>query len=279
MTRRKINIIRRIILIVSFLCFFAATAYLLLHFIEQQMHKHTINDLREMAYLPDANEADLFTVQEDPPVSDGNEKKTMSGKATPVIDFQKLAGINKEVCAWLKIPGTRIDYPVLYHEGNNEFYLHKDLNQKYSRYGSLYFAQGCIPIRQNTSLLVYGHHMKDGSMFAELMQYKEKNYYTKHPYIHLYTPEYNYQYQVAAVILTDVSKGNTDALYCDNYIDMSDPSTMQEFTAQIEKRQLYDTKIPLLPGDQLLMLSTCEYSSENGRLVVIARQSASGECS
>lgn len=279
MTRRRINIIRRIILIASFLCLFAAIAYLLFHYMEQQMYNNTINDIRGMAYLPDTNEADLFATQEDPPISDKENKKRATKKAKPIIDFQQLSNINKDVCAWLKIPGTHIDYPILYHNGDNEFYLHKDLNQKYSSYGSLFFAQGCIPMRQDTALLVYGHHMKDGSMFAELMQYKQKKYYTKHPYIHLYTPEYNYQYQVAAVIRTDVSKENPDALYCDNYIDMSDPSTLQAFTQEIANRQLYNTDVSLLPGDQLLMLSTCEYSSKNGRLVVIARQTASKECS
>lgn len=231
-----------------------------------------------MAYLPGTNGADLFEVQEDPLVSDKENKKTATKKANPVIDFQQLSNINKDVCAWLKIPGTNIDYPILYHDGDNEFYLHKDLNQKNSSYGSLFFARGCIPMRQDTALLVYGHHMKDGSMFAELMQYKQKEYYTEHPYIHLYTPEYNYQYQVAAVILTDISKENPDALYCDHYIDMSDPSTLQEFSQKIAKRQLYNTEVSLLPGDQILMLSTCEYSSKNGRLVVIARQTVSKEC-
>ena len=115
-------------------------------------------------------------------------------------------------------------------------------------------------------------------MFAELIRYEQKDYCTNHPYIHLYTPEYNYQYQVAAVILTDISKENPDAIYCNNYIDMSDSATMEEFAQKIEKSKLYDTGISLLPGDQLLMLSTCEYSSENGRLVVIARQTAKSEC-
>lgn len=276
MTRRRINIIRRIVLIASFLCLFAAVAYLLFHYIEQQMYNNTIKSIRDIAYLPDANDADLFAIQEDPHAS--NKKKTID-KVKPVIDFKQLSAINQDVCAWLKIPGTTVDYPVLYRVGDNEFYLHKDLYQKYSSYGSLYFAQGCIPIQENVSLLVYGHHMKDGSMFAELMHYKQKKYYKNHSYIYLYTPDYNYQYQIASVIFTDISKENPDALYCDHYIDMSNTATFQEFVQEVEKRKLYNTNVALLPGDQLLMLSTCEYSSKNGRLVVIARQTATKESS
>lgn len=276
MSRKQITIIRHIILIISLLCLFAAIGYLLLHYREQQLYNNTIKSIRDTAYIPDANEADLFAVQEGPPPVP--DKKTVTKKTPSIIDFQQLYAINKDICAWLKIPETGIDYPILYHAGDNEYYLHRDLNQNYSSYGSLFFARGCIPIQQDTSLLVYGHHMKDGSMFAGLMRYKQKEYYANHSYIHLYTPEYNYQYQVAAVILTDISNENPDALYCDEYIDMSNPATMQEFSQKIEESKLYNTGISLLPGDQLLMLSTCEYSSENGRLVVIARQTAKSEC-
>lgn len=272
MGKKRINCIRHIILIASFLCLLAAFAYLLFHFIGQQKYRNTIKSIRDMAYFPNADETELFLTQEDASVSDGEEQGTDAHSGQAIINFRYLSKINKDVSAWLKIPGTNIDYPVLHRDHDEEYYLYRDLNQKYSGYGSLFFAQGCMPLRKDTSLLIYGHHMKDGSMFAGLMQYKQKKFYDSHPYIHLYTPEYNYQYRIASVFLTDISKDNPDAIYCDDYIDMSDPAVFEEFARLTDKRELYDTDVELYPGDQLLMLSTCEYSSQNGRLVVVACQ-------
>lgn len=261
--KRKRVLASWIILAASFLCMFAATAYVLFYYIEQKQYEGTIENLREMVYLPGAEAAGV-------PEGEGKKKTGRSAKA--VIDFKLLSEINQDICAWLNIPDTEIDYPVLYHEGDAEFYLHRDLYRKNSVYGSLFFAEGCIPVQKDVSLLVYGHHMKDGSMFAGLMEFKQKKYYEKHPYLYLYTPECYYRYQIAAVVLTDISKENPDAFYCDNYIDLSDPGTFEDMARKIAQKELYQTDVTMEAGDQILMLSTCEYSSENGRLVVIAKQ-------
>lgn len=101
-----------------------------------------------------------------------------------IIDFQKLKSINKDVVAWIYIPGTKVDYPVLVGEGDEE-YLYKNINKEYTPIGSLFSFAGTNFTKGNT--FIFGHNMASSQMFGELRKYLSSGFLEGHRYIYLYT--------------------------------------------------------------------------------------------
>lgn len=110
--------------------------------------------------------------------------------------------------------------------------------------------------------------MKDGSMFKQLNSYKEESFYQEHQTITLYLEEQKYQYEVAAIYVTSVAKSGD--YY--NYLHKETRNKQMEYLQGMAAYQLYDTGVTVHETDELLSLSTCEYSSTNGRLIVLARR-------
>lgn len=182
--------------------------------------------------------------------------------------YKELKKINEDCIGWLEVPGTRIDYPVMYRKTDNEFYLHKDFYKKESRFGLPFLDGSCIPDYSSGNLIVYGHHMKDGSMFTDLMKYKDKNFWTQHNELNFYIHDKKATYLISKVckIIADENKEIYNLVYLDEQSDIN------HYLKEIDKFSLYDTGIVPKGTERLLLLSTCEYSSKNGRLVVLAMQ-------
>lgn len=122
---------------------------------------------------------------------------------------------------------------------------------------------------QSENLVIYGHNMKTGTIFGCLTGYKEADYYTEHPEIEFDTVYGDGTYEVFAAFAIDVA-ADTSFPY-NQYIDM-DEETYNDYVDEVIRRSDVDTGIRPSYGEQLLTLSTCEYSSENGRYVVVARR-------
>lgn len=114
---------------------------------------------------------------------------------------------NPDCIGWLTIDGTRIDYPVMYRSGDKNYYLHRDFNGEYSANGCLFLAEECVP-GNSDNLIIYGHHMNSGKMFADLEKYKDEGFYEEHPTILFRTIWGNEQYQIFAAFTTPVYTGN-----------------------------------------------------------------------
>ena len=200
--------------------------------------------------------------------------KTHTAKITSkkVIDFKSLKKRNQEVSAWVKIPATAIDYPVVYTKKNNTKYLKKNFDGKEDSHGTLFFEKGCVPGVSDSNLLIYGHNMKDGSMFSGLLPYRQKTYLEANSYACMFTEDANYLYKAVVAFQTDVSKKNKKGFFFSDYIDLTSDTTYQDFKKQLKKHQLYEPVEEIKKGDSLMMLSTCEYSTDNGRLVVVFKR-------
>ena len=157
-----------------------------------------------------------------------------------VVDFEALAERNNDVCGWLYCPNTVISYPVVQAEAMSA----KDFD--------------------NDNSIIYGHHMKDGGMFAGLVNYGKMNYYEKHPVFYLNTPEMNYRVEVFAAFLTD--------MYSDAYNNSFDSDEeMQAWLDAARELSAIKTDVKVQPGDRVLTLSTCTYEYDTARYVVMGK--------
>ena len=184
--------------------------------------------------------------------------------------FAPLVARNPDFVGWIKIEGTNLSFPVMYSPDRPDFYLRHDFSQEYSNYGTPYLDEDCTLTAdaQSNNLVIYGHNMKTGTIFGCLTDYKEASMYEEHPTIRLDTLYGGGDYEVYAAFAIDVVQ-DTSFPY-NTFLDM-DEATFNEFVAETKRRSDVDSGITPSYGDQLLTLSTCEYSSANGRYVVCAR--------
>ena len=183
----------------------------------------------------------------------------------PILhDFAVLNEKNPDCVGWVSIPGTSIDFPVMQ---NGDFYLKHDFDGNYTDYGLPFLDERCS-LSTSDNLIVYGHHMNDGSMFSELLNYADEDYCAAHSEVVLETENGVEIYQVAAVLRVAGSYAPGEWSVFDQ-INIS-AGAFNILVENLVERRLYDTGQELVFGDRLLTLVTCEYSQRNGRLAVIA---------
>ena len=189
---------------------------------------------------------------------------------TPKTAYETYEGLYKQnphFLGWIRIDGTAVDYPIMYAPNQPDFYLRRDFYGNSSRHGVPYLEELCAP-DMSINLIVYGHNMKDGTMFHDLLYYADKSFWESHQTIRFDTMEEFGTYRVMLVFLYDAE---WDEFKYHRYTDM-DEADFEEFLEECRKRSLYNTDVTAEYGDELLTLSTCEYSHENGRFVVVAKR-------
>ena len=180
---------------------------------------------------------------------------------------------NQDLIGWLKIEGTKIDNPVMFIEGDNEFYLNRDFDKKESIYGTLYIDGVSKISTPNTNIIIYGHNMKNGTMFGSLKQYRNKSYYDAHPTITFNTLYEKGEYEIFGAFYAQVlKKSDTTSYRYYKFFEATNEEEFNEFIQYVEKVRQYDTGVRPQYGDQLLTLSTCSSHVENGRFAVVARR-------
>ena len=185
--------------------------------------------------------------------------------------FAALRDKNSDFIGWISIDGTNLDFPVMYAPTNKDFYLRHDFNKEYSIYGVPYLDEKTTlgANAESDNLIIYGHNMKTGTIFGCLTGYKKADYYQQHPYIEFDTVYGDAQYEVFAAFAIDVV--NDTSFVYNQYVDM-DEESYNAYVEEVCRRSDVDTGIRPAYGEQLLTLSTCEYSTDNGRFVVVARK-------
>jgi sortase B len=179
----------------------------------------------------------------------------------PQVDFASLAEINSQVVGWIYIPDTQINYPVALGE-DNEYYLTHLFAGGTNSSGAIFMDCRNTEAFSDSNNILYGHHMKNGSMFAGLVKYKTQDYYDEHPVAYLMTPNGNY---VVELFSGYVASEDMDAWQV--YFD-----TDEEFSAWLEEskgRSAFQSDVTPEVGDRILTLSTCSYEFENARFVVV----------
>lgn len=198
-------------------------------------------------------------------VSDKNTDSKSKKPKNP-IDFKSLKKINSEIFAWIRIPDTNIDYPILQSLKADDFYLHRDIygNNKYA--GSLYIEYANDTDLKNRVTLVYGHNMQNGSMFANLHKFESYDFFKKHRYFYVYTPKRKLTYEV-------VSAHNYSDKHILNSFNFAENNVFKDYLEYIQNpratvrnvRNKLDHKLTV--DDRILTLSTC-LNSGDGRYLL-----------
>lgn len=259
-------IVRKLIVIIAALAFLVTAGYLINDLVIQPLlNKQIQSEVQNIFY------------EEEKVDEQGNVVK--EGK-----NWEKLAKINKEIVAWIQIDNTKIDYPVLDHNEDNsysQYYLNRNYKKEYSDYGSIFLDYRSIQGVDSKNVIVHGHHMNDGSMFGDLMEYAPRyegdlDFYKSAPTISFDTPEGDREYKIISVFKTNTLYAHGKFF---NYMQgtFESDAEFMNFVYNVRERSLFDIPVTINENDQILTLSTCSYEYTSFRTVVVARLVREGE--
>lgn len=177
---------------------------------------------------------------------------------------------NNDLVGWLSIEDMKIDYPVMQNE-DDEYYLHHDFYGADSKYGCLYVREQAN-LNGGTNFIIYGHNMKDGSMFGDLDLYLKEDFYKEHSLILFDTLYEERNYEILAVFRSQVYNADEDVFKYYQFYEAETQEEFEDFYDNIKELSLYDTGVTAEFGDTFLTLSTCAYHVTDGRLVVVAKR-------
>lgn len=230
---------------------------------------HEENLLKQLAQTKQVSEDSSMTYAESSPHT---LMKEVEKEAVPIKleQYEELSRQNVDMIGWIKIDGTEIDYPVMYT--GDDFYLSHNFNKEVSKGGTPFVDKRCMVAPFGTNTILYGHNMKNGTMFSGLLNYKNPDYYTGHPIIRFDTLYETQEYEIVAAFESEVYQKNDTVFKHYNFLNADSQAAFEEYAVRIKALSLYDTGVSLEYGDELITLMTCSYHTENGRFVVVAKK-------
>ena len=206
-------------------------------------------------------------IEED--IIESNRKINISEETERMTKIKKLQEENSDIVGWIEIEGTNINYPVLQGK-DNEYYLTHNYEKKKSEKGSIFLTKDYDLKLPSDNLLIYGHNLVSGQMFNNLLKYKDKEFYEKHPNIRFTTEKEDLKFEIISAFYSKVflkSEENVFRYY--NFVTAKSEKDYNNFVENAKSDSLYDTNKDVKYGDRLITLVTCSYHVEDGRFVVI----------
>lgn len=179
------------------------------------------------------------------------------------VDFEALAKKNEDIRAWIYSRNTVINYPIVQGR-NNEYYLYRMFNREWNGKGSLFIDANCEHPFEDFNTIIYGHRMKDGSMFHDLIKYRDKAYYEKHRIMYLLTPDKRYKVRIFGVLTIPADSD----FYRLSFIDDADK---EGYINDVKTGSETPMDVEVTSADRIIMMSTCTYEFEDARLVVFGK--------
>lgn len=165
------------------------------------------------------------------------------------IDFASLEAINSDVIGWIEMEAIDISYPVVQGTDNN-YYLHRTIQKTDNFAGTIFMDFQNHKNFGDRNSILYGHNMKNGSMFGMLKKYREQETYDKSPYFWIYTKDFIYKYEI-------YSCAEVDQYSQDYQITFQDRASFEEFLNRTKNQSAIETGIDVEYGDTVITLSTC----------------------
>lgn len=251
-SKKSSNKLKKIVMLLLIIIFICSIGYICYYIYNSNKNKKDNNDI--------LNEIEIDPTQV-------TEEKTEK-----MLKLEELQKENNEVIGWLEIEGTNINYPVL-QGTDNEFYMKNNYKKEKSKDGSIFLDKSYNWDIPSSNLLLYGHNNKNGIMFQDLMKYAKEDFYKEHTKIKFTTNKEDSVYEIMSVFYSRVyykSEQNVFRYYY--FVNANNEQEYNYFVNNAKKVSIYDTGVNANYGDQLLTLSTCEYSQEDGRFVVVAKK-------
>lgn len=256
------EIIRKIIFIISVIALVGSVAWL-------------VNDYIIQPYLIKKQNAELVGLimnDENATPEEVVEKLNNISAEEKAVTFASLKDLNQDFKAWIVVPGADISLAVVQGKDNDK-YLKTGYNGKWSAGGTAFIdCQNKAPF-SDTNTVIYGHNMRDGSMFGSIKNYKNINTFKENPYIYVYTENENYVYKIYSVFLTNAKKSDDDGyVLAYTFKNLSSSDKFNGFMEEIKTRSYYHTGVDYQEGDKIITLSTCDRTDiKDGRLVLVGR--------
>lgn len=220
--------------------------------------------------IPTTESTDSTQPTEPGETTEPSTEPTAPTEPSILFDLQMSYVINNDLVGWMEIPGTKINYPVVQSPYEANFYLRRNFKKEKATCGTLYVREACDVFTPSDNVTIYGHNMRNGTMFADLHKYESKSFWADNKYIHFDTLYEYHTYEIFAVFISsaDLSVGFSYHIF-DNAVDAAE---YDRFVAKCKDLSLYDTGITPQYGEKLITLSTCDKSIDDGRFVVVARR-------
>ena len=253
---------KKIICMIAAVCLLGAAAFcgfrIYSHYAHESKQEEVFEKIAEVVEQAQTGESETTDV-------------LLTEEETVLAEYGELYLQNTDMVGWLSIAGTNINYPVMQTPNNPNYYLKHNFEKEYSDLGTPYVQENC-DLLTSDNLVIYGHHIKGQKMFGALENYKSKDFYEEHKTIRFDTLTKQGEYEIIAVFKT-VAYSSEGFRYYD-FIDAEDENDFNAYIAKCKELALYDTGVTAEYGDRLITFSTCEYSAQNGRLVVVAKKVA-----
>lgn len=185
--------------------------------------------------------------------------------------YEEVKAINDDVIGWITIDGTVIDYPVV-RAADNDYYLGRDVEKRKSAYGAIFMDFRNADPAQQKHIILYGHNMKNGTMFHDLMNYKQKSFFDEHRIIDLLWDGVETQWEIfVAYIIKPNTIYHISTAFTDDQ-HFADVMNQTIEYAKTVKPSNADPDVTIKPSDQVLTLSTCTYEYDDSFFAVMARR-------
>ena len=183
------------------------------------------------------------------------------------IDFESLWEINEDVYAWITIPGTIIDYPILQHETDNTYYLNYTIDGIEGYPGCIYTENVTAKDFSDNNTVIYGHNMRNGSMFTDLHKFRDAEFFSENDIVYIYTPKKQFTYKIFAAYLYDDR-------HLMNSFDFSDQEIYADYLSELQAMDSEDInirkEIQVTDNDKIITLITCIREEPQKRVYVQA---------
>lgn len=180
------------------------------------------------------------------------------------IEHETLREMNGDYLFWIYAPGTQIDYPVVQHTGN-DYYLNHLFDRRRNAAGTLFIDYRNLPDLRDPNTIIYGHHMRNDSMFGTLTDYEDQEYFEANPYMLIFSEKEIVLLEIFAGYVTDSGDHCYD-------LAISGEEAMNYFIRKAVQKSNFNTTVEVTHLDRIVTLSTCAYAFENARYVLLARQ-------
>ena len=262
----KSSKIRKAVVLVAIAAFLGAFIYVINFLVIEPMQNAAISsEIQQIAYSK-------------------TDETTENGEALPQQNWKALKKINKEIVGWIRLDGTPIDYPVLWHKQDDQlsqYYLNHNYKKDYDDYGAIFIDYRSKKGTESKNLILHGHNMVNGSMFHELTKYSDSftpnmKYYKKHPVITLNTPDGDSEWKIISYFKTSTLYEHGEFF---NYMqgEFNSDAEFMNFVYNVRIRSMINIPVTVNEDDQILTLSTCSYEFTSFRTVVVARKVRPGE--